>query len=69
MVKDQDIAVVYLADCICMMMGIGVGSDGLAYRFDEKVIQQLGMDANEIPIIIAEFAINMQEVENLLNIV
>ncbi len=69
MVKDKEIAVVYLADCICMMIGIGVGSDGLAYRFNEQVIQELGMKPDDISKIIAEFAINMQEVEDLLNIV
>ncbi len=69
MVKDKELAVVYLADCICMMMGIGVGSDGLAYRFNEHVIQSLGMKPDDISNIIAEFAIRMQEVEDLLNIV
>ena len=28
--QNNDVAVVYLADCICMMMGMGVGADGLA---------------------------------------
>ena len=32
-IQDKETAVVYLADCICMMMGMGVGADGLAYRF------------------------------------
>jgi putative nucleotidyltransferase with HDIG domain len=69
MVKDKEIAVVYLADCICMMMGIGVGSDGLAYRFNDKVMEALGMGPDDISMIIAEFVVNMKEVENLLNVV
>jgi len=69
MVKDKEIAVVYLADCICMMIGIGVGADGLAYRFNDQAMKELGMEADDISMIIAQFAINMQEVEDLLNVV
>ncbi len=68
-VKDKEIAVVYLADCICMMIGIGVGSDGLAYRFNDQAMEVLGMEPDDISIIIAEFAENMQKVEELLNVV
>lgn len=69
MIKDKEIAVVYLADCICMMIGIGVGSDGLAYRFNDQVMEELGMGADDISKIIAGFALNMQEVEEMLNVV
>ncbi len=69
MVKDKEIAVVYLADCICMMIGIGVGSDGLAYRFNDAAMKELGISPDDISMIIADFAMNMQEVEDLLNVV
>ncbi|MCD4718743.1 MAG: HDOD domain-containing protein [Desulfobacula sp.] len=69
MVKDKEIAVVYLADCICMMIGIGVGSDGLTYRFNDQTMKELGMNSEDISKIIAEYAFNMQKVENLLNVV
>lgn len=69
MVKDKEIAVVYLADCICMMIGIGVGSDGLAYQFNDQVMKELGMKSDDISNIVAEFAENIQKVENLLNVV
>ena len=69
MVRDKEIATVYLADCICMMIGIGVGSDGLAYRFNEQAMKALGMDADDISRVIARFAVNMQEVEDLLKVV
>lgn len=69
MVTDKEVATVYLADCICMMIGIGVGSDGLAYRFNEQAMKALNMDANDISRVIALFAVNMQEVENLLNLI
>ncbi|OGQ91815.1 MAG: chemotaxis protein [Deltaproteobacteria bacterium RIFOXYC2_FULL_48_10] len=69
MVMDKEVATVYLADCICMMIGIGVGSDGLAYRFNEQAMKALDMDADDISRVIALFAVNMQEVENLLNLI
>ncbi len=69
MIKDKEIAVVYLADCICMMLGTGVGKDGLAYRFQKEVMKELGMSADDIAKIIADFGINIKEVETLLNIV
>ena len=69
MVRDKEVATVYLADCICMMIGIGVGSDGLAYRFNEQAMKELGMDADDVSRVIARFAVNMQEVEDLLKVV
>ncbi len=69
MIKDKEIAAVYLSDCICMMMGAGVGSDGLSYWFKPQVIKELGLSADDVTLIIAEFGMNMQAVEELLHIV
>jgi len=69
MIKDKEVAIVYLADCISMMIGVGVGSDGLAYRFRDEAIRELGLTADDMALIIADFAGNMQEIENLLRIV
>lgn len=68
MVRDKDIAVVYLADCICMMMGMGVGADGLAYRFHRQAMEYIGISAEDTLKIIAEFTCHMEEVEALLNV-
>ncbi len=69
MIKDKEIAVVYLSDCISMMIGIGVGSDGLSYRFKDEAIRALGLTADDVALIIADFTGNMQKIENLLKIV
>ncbi len=69
MIKDKEVATVYLADSICMMMGQGVGVDGLSYRFKAQAMKELGLSADDVSMIIAEFGINMNEVEELLNIV
>lgn len=60
-------SIVYLADTICMMMGIGVGSDGLAYRFYREVVDRLGFSERELQSVIAGFGEKLQEVEGLIN--
>jgi len=68
MVRDKDLAVVYLSDCICMMMGMGVGADGLAYRFHRQAMEHIGISAEDTLKIIAEFTCRMEEVEALLKV-
>lgn len=62
----RDTAIVYLADIICMMMGIGVGSDGLAYRFHKQVVEDLGFSARDLGEVIAGFGAKYEEVEALV---
>ncbi len=41
--QDLETALVYLADIICMMMGVCTGADGLSYRFYGDVLNQLNL--------------------------
>ncbi|WP_321494286.1 HDOD domain-containing protein [uncultured Desulfobacter sp.] len=66
MMKDKEVAAVYLADCICMMMGIGVGADGLSYRFKDQLMKNHGITHSDITKLMAEFGVNMHEVKILL---
>jgi putative nucleotidyltransferase with HDIG domain len=59
-------SIVYLADTICMMMGIGVGADGLAYTFHRGVIERLGFTENDILEIMAGFGEKITKVEELI---
>jgi HD-like signal output (HDOD) protein len=63
---DIEMCIVYLADTLCMMMGISVGSDGLAYRFHRKVIQKLDLTEKDLQIIMASFVEKMQDVDELV---
>lgn len=63
---DEDISIIYLADTVCMMMGIGVGSDGLAYRFHKDVLENMGISPFDLQTIIAGFGSNMRKVEDLI---
>jgi len=45
------------------------GADGLAYRFHRDAMNQVGISADDVTRIIAEFTCKMQEVEDLLQVV
>ncbi|MCG8550286.1 MAG: HDOD domain-containing protein [Desulfobacterales bacterium] len=66
MMNDKEIAAVYLADCICMMVGNGVGADGLSYRFKDQIMKMHGISHSDVTGIIAEFGVNINEVNVLL---
>jgi putative nucleotidyltransferase with HDIG domain len=64
--NEMECAVVYLADTLCMTMGIGVGSDGLAYRFHRDVISMLEITDRDFQEVIAGFGEQMSRVEDLI---
>jgi len=67
-ISEFESAIVYMADTICMMMGIGVGSDGLAYRFHREVVQNLELTENEFQKIIAGFVEKIKQLETMIDI-
>jgi len=67
-VNDLSIPVVYLADSICMMIGIGVGSDGLCYRYYQNVIDRLHVTEIDMQFIIADFWEKLKIVEDLVSL-
>ena len=66
--QDLETALVYLADIICMMMGVCTGADGLSYRFYSDVLNQLSLSENDLQGIIAAASKNQQQVETLLDL-
>lgn len=64
---DTDTSIVYLADTLCMMIGVGVGSDGLAYRFRRDVVDHLGFSDRDIQKVMAGFGEKLRKVEDLLH--
>ncbi|MFZ5570774.1 MAG: HDOD domain-containing protein [Thermodesulfobacteriota bacterium] len=57
---------VYVAETICLMMGIGVGADGLAYRFYREVLDRLEITPRDVQLIIADFGERLNEIDNML---
>lgn len=64
----KEAAVVHLCDTICMMMGIGAGADGLAHRFDQNLIQRMGLTDTDLQVIMAGFSEKIEEIENLIDL-
>ena len=67
--EDLETALVYLADIICMMMGVCTGADGLTYRFYSDVLKRMGLTDKDLQAIIAETGENQQKIDELLNLI
>jgi len=65
---DISIPIVYLADSICMMIGIGVGSDGLAYRYHQDIVDRLNFSDIDLQKTIASFWGRIKAVEELISL-
>jgi len=48
------VSIVHVADAITMMMGVGLGVDGMAYGFSQLALDILEIDESEIQYIISE---------------
>jgi putative nucleotidyltransferase with HDIG domain len=62
---DAIVDTVYLADCVCLLMGIGVGEDGLCYRAEEAVMERNGLREQDLEVIGAQMLTELQKVERL----
>lgn len=56
---------VYLADCICMLLGVGLGTDGLCYRAEESVMKRHGLNEIDLEIIGAQMMTELKRVEQI----
>ncbi len=65
---DLSIPIVYLADSLCMMIGVGVGADGLAYKYHQDVVDLLQLSDIDLQKTIANFWGRIKEVEELVNL-
>ncbi len=59
-------AIVHAGDVLCMMMGVNGGLDALANRFDHDTFVSLGLTDVDLQSIIADFAKELQKVEELI---
>jgi hypothetical protein len=58
--------IVYLSDCVCTMMGIGAGLDGMSYRFSDQVLERLDYGANGLDQLIMEYGLMKSEIDGLM---
>lgn len=67
--QDVETSLVYLADIICMMMGVCTGADGLFYRFYSDVLKRLNLTEKDLQAIMAETGEKQQKIDYLLNLI
>jgi len=65
---DLSVPIVYVADCICMMMGKGVGSDGLAYSYYQDVVDRLHFSEIDLQKTIVSFSEKLEEIEEMVSL-
>lgn len=62
---DPLVDVVYLANCICLLLGVGLGSDGLNHRADHDVMERHGLHEQDLELIGAQMLTDLKQVEQL----
>ena len=64
--QDPMIAAIHLADMMTLMMGIGLGADGLAYRFYEDILNHFAISARDMELLILGSAEKLEKVDALI---
>lgn len=56
---------VYLANCVCLLLGVGLGDDGLCYRADPAVMERMGLREQDLEQVGAQTLAELKRVESL----
>lgn len=62
---DPLVDVVNLANCLCLMFGVGTGEDGLNYRADPLVMKRVGAHRSDLSAVEVEVAVRLRELSPL----
>lgn len=62
---DAFVDTVYLANCVCLLLGIGLGEDGLNYRADPAVLQRHGLSEHDLELVGAQMTVELKRVEQI----
>ena len=62
-------ASVHVSDAVMMMMGVGIGKDGLQYSIDPKAITMLGWDARHLDQLIDQVSVLINEAEKFVGLI
>ena len=64
---DELVDTIYLADCVCMMLGIGIGEDGLCYRADPRVAARRGLGEGDLERLGGDLLCELRSIEELFD--
>lgn len=62
---DPLVDAVHIGDCVCLLLGIGLGEDGLSYRADGAVMERCGLREADLERIGLEVTMELQRVQAL----
>ncbi len=62
------VAAVHVADVSMMMMGIGIGIDGLNYPLEEEALKSLNMTGNDLFILVEKISEQLTKAKELINL-
>ncbi len=68
-IDNKEYAAIYLADKLCMGMGLGGWIDRNDSVYYNEAMESVGITQMDLPEIIGDFSVEMQEVEDLLRVV
>lgn len=64
---DTLVDTVYLANCVCLLLGVGLGEDGLCYRADQAVMERHDLHEQALEEVGVRMMIELQSVEQLFS--
>jgi len=62
---DTLVDAVYLANCVCLLLGVGLGEDGLFYRADQSLMERHQLHEHDLELIGAQMMTDLQRVAEL----
>lgn len=63
---DKMLDIIHVANVLCLMIGIGVGRDGLQYRPSEEVVERLGLEPTHLEKVASQVLQWVDEVSDAL---
>lgn len=60
--------IVYVADSIAVMMGVGIGADGFMQKFQNEVVDFLGLTEEDVDKIATDYALRMDDIDALIGL-
>ncbi len=64
---EQLVDTIHIANCICLMFGVGLGEDGLYHRADAAVMDRCGLREQDLEMIGAQMMTELKRVEQVFN--
>lgn len=62
------IPIVHISDAVVLMLGVGLGADGMFYPMEEEVLPKIGKDISYINKLVEQAQKNLCDIDSMLNL-